>query len=624
MFTSYKNILTSLTVGGVICAAHALPNEWNSPTPPAKPTQVLPLLNVEVKNDTKAITFINTNNDPFVYTKVYELKNADPYEIRPYLMAAIRARRINTNDTKVEAIKYMDGKGMLIVSAEQYRFDKLATGQSLDEIIAELDRPNLSSEAGRQFFLYYPKYFDSTTLATIVRRVGLTHANDPVELQGGIDTVRADTSLNALMFYSTPFSKKNIESILKEYDAPTTEALIEYKIYELDSEGDSNFGVDFQAWKNGPGADLFAAGARYSNGWDFTNNNVANNMVKKARSSVINFNPKWNSKYLDFLVAKSKASVITAGKIDIMNRATGSIQSVTRMPIIETGDTVAGYGASQTTVSQAMTISAWSADYTLSAIDQDKGWPLAITPANYPGEVVITKTTLNNRVYYTMSLDHSGASFVRSDGKNYGRIAKAYDVSVTYTDTSVVPPMTTTVDNYSNAYAYDIKKDNTRVTKQAEFGFFMSLTPEVNTESSIIKLDMKNTNLIGFTSSGAPRTSDTKLSTNLQVSSDGTTFYVGGLDKVAWNRSVSKVPYLGDIPFLGFVFSAENESIKKTQIVAVITVKSVNPDTKVDDAIKEEAEKIRAKAASHDLVKDKLAIESAYGFDQYWLDPDKD
>lgn len=506
--------------------------EWDKPTPSPLPTQVLPLLNVEVNRETDAITFVNTNNDPFVYTRVYVLKHADPYEIRPFIMAAVRSRRVDTNDTKVEAIRYMDGTGMLIVSAEQYRFEPVENGMSIDQIVEMLDKPGLASETGRKFFLYYPKYWDSATLAALVRRVGMTEADDDVELQGGIDTVRADVGLNALMFYTSPFSQKAIERILKEYDAPVTEALVDYKIYEIDSENDGNLGIDFQAWKNGPGADLFAAGARYASGWDFLNNNVASNLIKSSHTSAFNFNPKWNSKYLDFLVAKSKAKVITSGRTSIMNRCTGTISSVTRIPVIEAGEETAG-DSGPVTLSDALLIPAWNTDYTLNAVDQEKGLAINIRPAGYTGEVVITRTKINTRTYYNISLDKSGAYLTRADGKNLGRTCKAYDVSVTLTDNTVTPPVTTDVDDWTSAYSYTIRKDKKRVTKQAEFGFTLELTPEVNTEASQIKVAMSNTNLLGFKGNGEPRTSETVLNTSLQMANDGGVFYIGGLEKSA-------------------------------------------------------------------------------------------
>lgn len=596
--------------------------EWDKPTPSPLPTQVLPLLNVEVNRETDAITFVNTNNDPFVYTRVYVLKHADPYEIRPFIMAAVRSRRVDTNDTKVEAIRYMDGTGMLIVSAEQYRFEPVENGMSIDQIVEMLDKPGLASETGRKFFLYYPKYWDSATLAALVRRVGMTEADDDVELQGGIDTVRADVGLNALMFYTSPFSQKAIERILKEYDAPVTEALVDYKIYEIDSENDGNLGIDFQAWKNGPGADLFAAGARYASGWDFLNNNVASNLIKSSHTSAFNFNPKWNSKYLDFLVAKSKAKVITSGRTSIMNRCTGTISSVTRIPVIEAGEETAG-DSGPVTLSDALLIPAWNTDYTLNAVDQEKGLAINIRPAGYTGEVVITRTKINTRTYYNISLDKSGAYLTRADGRNLGRTCKAYDVSVTLTDNTVTPPVTTDVDDWTSACSYTIRKDKKRVTKQAEFGFTLELTPEVNTEASQIKVAMSNTNLLGFKGNGEPRTSETVLNTSLQMANDGGVFYIGGLEKSALVRSVSKVPFLGDIPFLGWVFSGESESVKKTQIVAVLTVVPVTPDTPVDARLRDEAGKTVEKLSNFGL-KHKLLVENEYGFDQYFLDPDKD
>ena len=596
--------------------------EWDKPTPSPLPTQVLPLLNVEVNRETDAITFVNTNNDPFVYTRVYVLKHADPYEIRPFIMAAVRSRRVDTNDTKVEAIRYMDGTGMLIVSAEQYRFEPVENGMSINQIVEMLDKPGLASETGRKFFLYYPKYWDSATLAALVRRVGMTEADDDVELQGGIDTVRADVGLNALMFHTSPFSQKAIERILKEYDAPVTEALVDYKIYEIDSEDDGNLGVDFQAWKNGPGADLFAAGARYASGWDFLNNNVASNLIKSSHTSAFNFNPKWNSKYLDFLVAKSKAKVITSGRTSIMNRCTGTISSVTRIPVIEAGEETAG-DSGPVTLSDALLIPAWNTDYTLNAVDQEKGLAINIRPAGYTGEVVITRTKINTRTYYNISLDKSGAYLTRADGRNLGRTCKAYDVSVTLTDNTVTPPVTTDVDDWTSACSYTIRKDKKRVTKQAEFGFTLELTPEVNTEASQIKVAMSNTNLLGFKGNGEPRTSETVLNTSLQMANDGGVFYIGGLEKSALVRSVSKVPFLGDIPFLGWVFAGESESVKKTQIVAVLTVVPVTPDTPVDARLRDEAGKTVEKLSNFGL-KHKLLVENEYGFDQYFLDPDKD
>ncbi len=579
------------------------------PTPAPLATQVQPQLNVQIGKETEQITFVNTNNDPYVYTKVYKLKHADPYEIRPYVMAAIRSRRVDTSVTKVEAVKYQDGTGMLLVSAEEYRFFPVENGMSLDQIIEMLDRPNLASEAGRRFFLYYPKYFDSVTLAGLIRKVGMQHAGDNAELQGGIDTVVPDTKLNTLMFYASPNSEPQILKMLKEYDTPTSQALVNYTIYEIESENDGNLGVDFQAWKNGPGADLFAAGSRYLNGWNLRTGNISN-LVKSAHVSYINFNPKWNSRYLDFLVSKGKAKVVTSGSLNIGNGTAASIESVTRMPVIVAGEETAG---GETQIAKSYIATAVNPADTLSGlgVDQEKFQTVEWVPGNAAAQFTATRTIVNGKAYDTLRI--SSGHFT-AGGRNLGDTCAVFNAEPTLNDTAIA---------WTEAGGYPIEKDKTRVTNSdTEYGFSLTLQPYIYNKATCLALEMSNTNLIGFRSNGMPRTSRSELKTEVQLANDGNVFYIGGLDKSAVVRSVSKVPFLGDIPFLGFLFSAENETLKKTQLAAVLTVIPTSPTAALPENYKQAADKIGEKVKNFG-VRTKYYEENDYGFDQLGLDPEK-
>ena len=579
------------------------------PTPAPMATQVQPQLNVQIGRETEQITFVNTNNDPYVYTKVYKLKHADPYEIRPYVMAAIRSRRVDTSVTKVEAVKYQDGTGMLLVSAEEYRFFPVENGMSLDQIIEMLDRPNLASEAGRRFFLYYPKYFDSVTLAGLIRKVGMQHAGDNAELQGGIDTVVPDTKLNTLMFYASPNSEPQILKMLKEYDTPTSQALVNYTIYEIESENDGNLGVDFQAWKNGPGADLFAAGSRYLNGWNLRTGNISN-LVKSAHVSYINFNPKWNSRYLDFLVSKGKAKVVTSGSLNIGNGTAASIESVTRMPVIVAGEETAG---GETQIAKSYIATAVNPADTLSGlgVDQEKFQTVEWAPGNAAAQFTATRTIVNGKAYDTLRI--SSGHFT-AGGRNLGDTCAVFNAEPTLNDTAIA---------WTEAGGYPIEKDKTRVTNSdTEYGFSLTMQPYIYNKATCLALEMSNTNLIGFRSNGMPRTSRSELKTEVQLANDGNVFYIGGLDKSAVVRSVSKVPFLGDIPFLGFLFSAENETLKKTQLAAVLTVIPTSPTAALPENYKQEAGKIGEKVKNFG-VRTKYYEENDYGFDQLGLDPEK-
>lgn len=133
--------ITKLTAAAV-CAVSAI-SAVNAAeaTTDYKETEVEAKLNIMVKEDTDVLHFIKDNTDPDVITKPYVLKHADPYEIRGYLREMVQTRKIDDSDTGIQAIKYNDGTGIIMVSAEDYRFEDSEEGQGIDSIIEMLDKP---------------------------------------------------------------------------------------------------------------------------------------------------------------------------------------------------------------------------------------------------------------------------------------------------------------------------------------------------------------------------------------------------------------------------------------------------------------------------------------------------
>ncbi len=162
-------------------------------------------LRVDVKDSDKAVRFVRTNTDPFVITKLYTLKHAEPYALRGYLLSVVRGTKVNGNPVTVDAVKFNDGRGVLLVSAEDYRFENNGKGDSIDEIIAKLDQPNIAFSSGRPLFIYFPRVNAAATLKTMVRNVGAAN-HDDVELSGGTDVLLVDGGLNALFVAAPPWS----------------------------------------------------------------------------------------------------------------------------------------------------------------------------------------------------------------------------------------------------------------------------------------------------------------------------------------------------------------------------------------------------------------------------------
>jgi general secretion pathway protein D len=115
----------------------------------------------------------------------------------------------------------------------------------------------------------------------------------------------------------------------------------------------------------------------------------------------------------------------------------------------------------------------------------------------------------------------------------------------------------------------------------------LEITPFISPDTDAVKLKI-NQDVAGLTSvpqlaaaaelaKNSIATTKRKIETQIVVNS-GDTAVMGGLMKDNENESVTKVPVLGDIPILGWLFKSQSKSKDKNNLVVFITPKIVrNP-----------------------------------------------
>ncbi len=376
---------------GTVAAGHAaeptaVPRDSNfNNTESYDSTRVEAQLVVPVEKDTRVIHFIRDNNDPRVVSKTYVLKHVDPYEFRDYLRQMVQSKRVgNTalqqeypgnssspataatvsqpilteplnaqpgyqpiaqlgSNTAVECLKYVDGTGLLIVSAEEYRFKDYENGMGIDSLVAMLDNPDMGSlSTGYQMYFYLPKFVPARNLMPLIENVGM-NINDVTELWQGMDIVAYDPDLNWLIFDVCNYSCENIASLLAQYDVPVPQVRLKITVYEIYDENDDKIGLDFQNWKNNAGVDFFSIGGRYRNNWAASYNlGGLGKGYGSERTSFFNFNPKWNTRYLDFLFSQGKAKVVHQGELCIRNNTPAQFSRTTQVFYFDDSQPAAG------------------------------------------------------------------------------------------------------------------------------------------------------------------------------------------------------------------------------------------------------------------------------------------
>ena len=498
-------------------------------------TRVEAQLQLPLSADTEVVHFVRDNNDPRVVTKTYVLKNLDAYEFRDYLRQMVQSKRVgNTSmvqsypgntaapvqatvsqtqlnnasaqpgytpqanlgsNTAVECLKYADGTGLLIVSAEEYRFKDSENGMGIDTIVAMFDDPAMGAlGTGSQMFIYMPKYVPAVNLLPLIENVGM-NVSDVTELWQGQDLVTTDQDLNWLIFDVSNYSCENISKLLAQYDVPIPQVRLQIKVYEVYSENDDRIGIDFQSWKNNEGSDFFSVGGRYRNNWAAVYG-IAGNLRQaygSERSNFFNFNPKWNSRYLDFLAAKGYAQVVHSGELCLRNNTGGVFSRTTQIFFVDDSQPVAGAVTNPDTGVGAYQ---WLADIIAQSVAAASG---------------------------------------RTD----------------------IP----------------VGKGNKQVvTSAGGYGFTMEVSNvSVNLQECRFEIKLSNTSLIGFLSNGSPRISQgnvVRQNVSLPFAGNGG-FVIGGLNKSEVVESSTGVPWLSDIPYLGYLFSSKSKSIKNSELVVV-------------------------------------------------------
>jgi type IV pilus assembly protein PilQ len=108
----------------------------------------------------------------------------------------------------------------------------------------------------------------------------------------------------------------------------------------------------------------------------------------------------------------------------------------------------------------------------------------------------------------------------------------------------------------------------------------LEVTPQITPEGNVIlDLDVTKDTVGQVTAQGLAI--DTKHVRTQVLVENGGTVVIGGIFTQDDQESVTKVPYLGDIPFLGNLFKTKTKSSKKTELLIFITPKVVSDRTAV-------------------------------------------
>ena len=136
---------------------------------------------------------------------------------------------------------------------------------------------------------------------------------------------------------------------------------------------------------------------------------------------------------------------------------------------------------------------------------------------------------------------------------------------------------------------FDPIQSDTQITtvQYRKTGVNLAVRPTINAQGLVvmeIDQDISNTVEGGSDVEGAPAIFERSLSTEV-VARSGETVLLGGLIAENNNETVAKVPFLGDIPWLGRLFRSESQTTERTELVVMITPRVLDETARWDSIL---------------------------------------
>ena len=262
------------------------------------------------------ITFIEDDAQKDMASKIYTLKHTKAADVAPFIRSAVVRYCEESNVSTVEDTER--NRQMLIVSTG---IDMI---EHVDKLVAALDRSAKVAKAsnitgdGIAYGIYQPQFRSSQSMLDIIVKGEVS--------SGEIDSdVRFDSKRNMFYFKDTPATVEDIKNKLAWLDKPVPQVRLEMKVYQVRDSDLKDIGIDYLAWKNGPGLNLFSAG------YEALNVRTAEKLVELLGKSVdIAGNATWgfggfytapafDLSFLRILQQNGKATISSSASVIITN-----------------------------------------------------------------------------------------------------------------------------------------------------------------------------------------------------------------------------------------------------------------------------------------------------------------
>lgn len=256
--------------------------------------------------ETRTIRLIQDDAQKQMATKVYRLKHLKASDITPYVDAACRRYKGTSQVRSLNAGK--DNQSIIVTTAEEFL-------PYVDQVISVLDRGTKKDAFGSAVYgpgykwkVYWPKYRHGKDLQlpadVMLSGTGSHYAdNGALWIKDDLDDV--DYALEWVSYF----------------DRPLPQAQVIFRYYSVRESTLRDVGIDYLAWKNGPGMNLMDFA--FNSGriaWDKILSNASNagSAISWAYGGIFTA-PAFDLSFIRLLQQSGGAKIVASATINVLN-----------------------------------------------------------------------------------------------------------------------------------------------------------------------------------------------------------------------------------------------------------------------------------------------------------------
>ena len=266
------------------------------------------------QKDDRKITIVQDNANIRFVSKVFQLKHVNASDLKPYINSAVR--RYNHNST-VKRIFYpkANKEGLLVTTGVDFM-------PYVDDMIAKMDvNANGLAGTGIVRVAYNPRFRAALQFKDII----------DLYLVSAQGTSGIDPATNTIFWRDDKTSAAGVLEWVKKLDRPLPQARVRFNYYEVRESTLRDVGIDYLAWKNGPGVNLFQVGY---NAGRLAVEEAAAQMLSSATSwgyGGLFFAPAFDMSFVRCLQQSGHASVTANASLTMVNTPIKDLESFRKL-----------------------------------------------------------------------------------------------------------------------------------------------------------------------------------------------------------------------------------------------------------------------------------------------------